>query len=792
MNALWGIVLSNSLMVGGLALGIVLLGRVWRHAAVLHVLWILALIKLFLPPVLVTQWPRGFASLVANTITNTAAVGNEEASLAPPVTSSNLPAKSESRSATSNKIPQTPKEAIVQKNHTSVETSEVIPWLRGLAAIWLVGTVILTVKNSLAILRFRRLLDEAQPASVETNRTVAALAKQLGLTYTPKVRMTTAHVTPLVWSLGSEPVLVLPRELFSRLDRAAQESILIHELAHLRRRDHLARLLELAVTTVFWWHPVAWLARNQMRELEEECCDQIVVNFDPRRKRAYATALVDTLDFLSERVVCMVPLSTTILSTGSLVCRIKRLEQPSANRLTFAGGLALAILLSAPLSLGFAAAVADGVPTISGRITDQAGKPIADALVRVVTPATDMRFVDEEMEGMYEGRTDKDGRYEIKLEGIEEPTTVSVDALAPGYQRLSSQLQMYRERVVRDVGPGENADASFTMEPGLYVKGIVVDEAGQPIANVRVGANTNRYGLIDGMERIVSSGGVERTRGREDGTFEVFNFLVEPLAMDGQPEKGMIIFGHKDYVPYHIVDVYALSDEERTNLRIVLPTGSQATGRVVDAEGQPVPNVLIEVLEAKLKNRDKATTTDADGKFQFKGLEKQDALIRVHAMNLRQKATVPVNLNEDQLNLEIRLEPLSIAEEPQGIEVLGMKLTDITPELRDRYDLGKHDKGALILDPGIDSARLGVGELREGYHFWLAGKDDNEDENYVTSVREFLEALLKEAEKPATKESGCRVVYSFRDERMVGTNTQYMKLTEDDIKSLRETLKTLN
>ena len=50
---------------------------------------------------------------------------------------------------------------------------------------------------------------------------------------------------------------------------------------------------------LYWWHPVVWYARRELREAEEQCCDAWVVATLPGAGRAYASALLDTLDFLS-------------------------------------------------------------------------------------------------------------------------------------------------------------------------------------------------------------------------------------------------------------------------------------------------------------------------------------------------------------------------------------------------------------------------------------------------------------------------------------------------------------
>ena len=69
--------------------------------------------------------------------------------------------------------------------------------------------------------------------------------------------------------------------------------------------------------------------------------------------------------------------------------------------------------------------------------------------------------------------------------------------------------------------------------------------------------------------------------------------------------------------------------------------------------------------------------------------------------------------------------------------VLGMQLADVTPELKSAYDLYL-DRGALILDPGKDSDRLKIGELAEGYCFFMVGN------KRIGSVREFVDRILAE------------------------------------------------
>jgi hypothetical protein len=104
----------------------------------------------------------------------------------------------------------------------------------------------------------------------------------------------------MLWALAGPPRLLLPETLWGLLSADQQDALLAHELAHLRRGDHWVRRLELLALGLYWWHPVAWLARRELRDAEEQCCDAWVVWALPGAAAAYAAALVETVAFLSE------------------------------------------------------------------------------------------------------------------------------------------------------------------------------------------------------------------------------------------------------------------------------------------------------------------------------------------------------------------------------------------------------------------------------------------------------------------------------------------------------------
>jgi beta-lactamase regulating signal transducer with metallopeptidase domain len=209
-------------------------------------------------------------------------------------------------------------------------------------ALWVAGGLGWWAVAAWRIGRFRGLLRFASPAPPALQERAQRLARRLGLVRCPDVRLVPAAVSPLLWALGGTSRLLLPAGLWPRLTPEQQETLLAHELAHLRRRDHWVRRLELLVTGLYWWHPVVWWARRQLREAEEQCCDAWVVWALPGAAPAYATALVETVAFLSRARPALPLAASGIGHIHTLKRRLTMiLREPPPRALSGAGLLAV-------------------------------------------------------------------------------------------------------------------------------------------------------------------------------------------------------------------------------------------------------------------------------------------------------------------------------------------------------------------------------------------------------------------------------------------------------------------
>lgn len=177
-----------------------------------------------------------------------------------------------------------------------------------LVAVWLVVAAGLFAWTLLRALRFRRwLARSSRPAPKALLHEVAEIGHSLGLARVPEVHTTTACVSPMVCWTGGRVRLVIPSSLLTRLNHQELRAVLAHELAHVRRRDHLVRWIEWLACSVFWWNPVAWWARRELRAAEEASCDALGVTALKYAPRDYAKSLLRAVELLSKPPTPAIP-----------------------------------------------------------------------------------------------------------------------------------------------------------------------------------------------------------------------------------------------------------------------------------------------------------------------------------------------------------------------------------------------------------------------------------------------------------------------------------------------------
>ncbi|MAB28886.1 MAG: hypothetical protein CMJ53_06385, partial [Planctomycetaceae bacterium] len=221
----------------------------------------------------------------------------------------------------------------------------------GLVAIaWTLGVLLMSARFIIqwrTTVRLRTGADVAIDSSWQT--LFDQLKEQLGLSKGIRLLGSGMAETPMV--LGwIRPVVLVPAAAFTTLTTEELKLVLLHELNHIRRMDHLINLLQGTAECVLFFHPVTWWLSNQIRNERELCCDDLTIQ-TMNQPRIFARALFKLETLRLEHTKS--PLNTAVHATGgSLMSRINRMleSQNQARHARAAWKAPLAVALATGLT----------------------------------------------------------------------------------------------------------------------------------------------------------------------------------------------------------------------------------------------------------------------------------------------------------------------------------------------------------------------------------------------------------------------------------------------------------
>lgn len=151
------------------------------------------------------------------------------------------------------------------------------PWLHWLVVVWFAGVAALSLRVAggwYVAHSLRHRATAALPAQVRAR--FERLRIQLGISRPVRFLQSALVGAPAVvgWL---RPVVLIPASAVIGLSAAQLEAVIVHELAHIRRFDALANLLQMAVETALFYHPAVWWISRRIRVEREHCCDDVAV-----------------------------------------------------------------------------------------------------------------------------------------------------------------------------------------------------------------------------------------------------------------------------------------------------------------------------------------------------------------------------------------------------------------------------------------------------------------------------------------------------------------------------------
>jgi HEAT repeat protein/beta-lactamase regulating signal transducer with metallopeptidase domain len=266
-------VVKATIVLGGAAVAAYAL----RHAsaALRHLIWTVALTSALLMPVLsiaLPRWQLPVVTLAAPVTPAPIAPIDDAASQAPPFranepergpSAATMPASSGAAAA-----PVAPGPAAAGIGDIS--------WPRALAGVWAIGVLLIVGRVLVGLVavqwmarRGERVLD------APWMKMAIGLASEVGVPSNITFLRSGRAVMPMACGV-LRPAVMMPAEA-DEWPHDRLRIVLLHELAHVKRRDCLTHLLAQIACAFHWFNPLAWVAARHVRTERERACDDLVL-----------------------------------------------------------------------------------------------------------------------------------------------------------------------------------------------------------------------------------------------------------------------------------------------------------------------------------------------------------------------------------------------------------------------------------------------------------------------------------------------------------------------------------
>jgi beta-lactamase regulating signal transducer with metallopeptidase domain len=217
--------------------------------------------------------------------------------------------------------------------------------IAGLVVVWLSAVLLSAIRTATSLQQLVRLKRQSAPFEPARERRLPMWTSVRGAGRRSELRV--ANVPGGAGALGLwRPIIAVSPRLAARMDDEALDQIVMHEHAHLARRDDWLRLAQAVVGSVAGLHPAVWFINRQIDLEREAACDDRVVSRTGALRR-YAVCLADAATIAGgsfERGV----IPTAAGARPGLTTRVQRLlesRHPHTTGLSRVGCSASAVLL---------------------------------------------------------------------------------------------------------------------------------------------------------------------------------------------------------------------------------------------------------------------------------------------------------------------------------------------------------------------------------------------------------------------------------------------------------------
>jgi TonB family protein len=218
------------------------------------------------------------------------------------------------------------------------------------AIVYVAVTLYMAARFAWRWRRLRQMARTAKPVELSDDRD-ATWTRWLRRCAEERVRLLSSQqiFAPLTMGIADRCVM-LPAGMVANLIPADMDTVIGHELAHVRRRDFGKNLLYEVLTLPVSYHPGVWFTRQRLTESREMVCDEMAARI--AGGQVYAESLLRLARVLLEGKPLRVPFAIGVFDSSTLERRLMKLTEIKSR----VGRMRLYVSIAACVAIGVAAA----------------------------------------------------------------------------------------------------------------------------------------------------------------------------------------------------------------------------------------------------------------------------------------------------------------------------------------------------------------------------------------------------------------------------------------------------
>ncbi|MHB8955238.1 MAG: M56 family metallopeptidase [Pirellulaceae bacterium] len=358
------------------------------------------------------------------------------------------------------------------------------------AVIWVMGVMVALAPLVLGMRKHRRIRRQSVPAEgSEWQELLRTFVGRLNLAQNVDVMQSDQISVPIVFGLRRACILLPDNSAQWPLE--LKRHVLLHELAHVRRRDVVLHIFCRVACSLYWFHPLAWYALRQLRREREGACDDWVLRMG-ESPSAYATNLLEIARACGHHrlgLATEISMARRTQLEGRLLSildsrRCREEIRATFSRVSLGIAVSLTLVTAIPNLWGQLSTVGregrqeGDVVLVEGRVVRPDGEAIAGATVRAVHEGIPMPLA--------EVTTSSDGRFSVSFSKsdvdyphiIPDPwqgVAIAADANNLGPASINAgEVQAGKETVLTLV------------EDDVVVQGRILNRAGNPVQDASI------------------------------------------------------------------------------------------------------------------------------------------------------------------------------------------------------------------------------------------------------------------------------------------------------------------